>query len=412
MSSSALELDRIIAPVKAKARIQALDVIRGLSILGILAVNADGFASTMLSALNPPTWLFPNQGWTAILFWIMDAFFHDKFVTLFSMLFGVSLFLVGGERSDRQKGRLLRRRLTVLFVFGLLHGFGIWWGDILSLYAMTGAIMFFCRSWQPRTLMIVGIVLYAFMQCKELPPGALPFASPEARAQAVAKMVPGRASIARRKARAVVEQTEATSSWAGAYRENAREYLRLLSGNPSLVPATLALMMIGLALFKSGFLAARSSTRRYTTVIATGAIALAVVGWLTWQKDIAGVPVLGGDVVALLLTPVISLAYASTLILILRAGAAFALSPLAAAGRMAFTNYLTQSLIMTSIFYGGRGALMGEIDRPGLWGIVIAVWALQLIWSPLWLSRFEMGPFEWVWRCLTYGRRLPLLKQT
>jgi uncharacterized protein len=80
----------------------------------------------------------------------MDVFFHDKFITLFSMLFGVSLFLVGGESSDRRKGRLLARRLGVLLIFALLHGFGIWWGDVLSLYAVTGALMFFCRSWRAR----------------------------------------------------------------------------------------------------------------------------------------------------------------------------------------------------------------------------------------------------------------------
>ena len=77
-----------------RARIQSLDVIRGVSILGILAVNADGFAVPMEAAMNPLTWPFPNEGWTALSYWLMDAFFHEKFVTLFSMLFGMSLFLL------------------------------------------------------------------------------------------------------------------------------------------------------------------------------------------------------------------------------------------------------------------------------------------------------------------------------
>ena len=77
---------------------------------------------------------------------------------------------------------------------------------------------------------------------------------------------------------------------------------------------------------------------------------------------------------------------------------------------MALTNYLSQSLIMTSVFFGGRGAQMGNVDKPGLWAITVAIWALQFVWSPLWLSRFEMGPFEWVSRCLTLGRRIPILK--
>ena len=107
----------------------------------------------------------------------------------------------------------------------------------------------------------------------------------------------------------------------------------------------------------------------------------------------------------------IALGYASVLILAWKAGAARWLSPLAAAGRMALTNYLAQSAIMTSLFYGGRGlGLMGQVDRPALWIIVLLIWALQLVWSPLWLSRFRMGPAEWVWRSLTYGRAMPIRK--
>jgi len=99
------------------------------------------------------------------------------------------------------------------------------------------------------------------------------------------------------------------------------------------------------------------------------------------------------------------------LILLVKAGARFITEPLAAVGRMAFTNYLTQSLIMTTIFWGGRGfGLYGEVDRPTLIGIVVAIWVLQLIWSPLWLARFQMGPFEWIWRRLSYGRPVAMAK--
>lgn len=114
-------------PDTGKTRIEALDLIRGVAILGILVVNADGFAAPMVASLNPLTWPFPNEGLSALSFWLMDTLFHEKFVSVFSMLFGVSLFLVGGERADRARGRVLARRLALLFGFGLLHGFGIWW---------------------------------------------------------------------------------------------------------------------------------------------------------------------------------------------------------------------------------------------------------------------------------------------
>ena len=155
----------------ATPRIHALDAIRGVAVLGILAVNAEAFAGPMAALHNMLAWPFPHQGATALSFWCIDVFFREKFVTLFSMLFGISLFLVGGERDDHTRGRLLRRRLMALFAFALLHGFGVWWGDILSLYAVTGAIMYFCRSWQPRRLIAVGAALYGAMLLLLAPAG-------------------------------------------------------------------------------------------------------------------------------------------------------------------------------------------------------------------------------------------------
>ncbi|MBT2767083.1 DUF418 domain-containing protein [Stenotrophomonas sp. ISL-67] len=401
----------VVNPAPGKLRIQALDVIRGLAILGILAVNADGFAAPQSASLKPAMWLFPNEGWTAISYWVMDTFFHEKFLTIFSMLFGVSLFLVGGDGSDPKKGRILARRLAILLLFGLLHGFGIWWGDILSLYAVTGFVMLFCRSWQPKLLMGVGVVLYAAMALSAIPAAAYPFASPSVRAEAEAAHTPDPAVLAERKAKTLENMAEAKASWVGAYQLNTKEYVNLLSGNPWLVPQTLALMMIGLSLFKGGFLAGKSSHRRYVVAIAWGAAALVAAAWLAWQADVLERPVLGDKGLNLLLSPAVSLGYVAGLVLLLRSGAGTLLSPLAATGRMAFTNYITQSLVMTSIFYGGRGALMGHVDRPGLWALTIAIWISQLIWSPLWLSRFEMGPLEWVWRSLTVGHWVPLRKR-
>ncbi len=409
--ASVSELDNASASLETKLRIQALDVIRGVSILGILAVNADGFASPMSGSLHPATWPFPNEGLTAILYWIVDAFFHEKFVTLFSMLFGISMFLVGGERSDLHKGRILRRRLLVLLLFSMLHGFGIWWGDVLSLYACTGFVMFFCRSWRPKTLMIVGLLLYSVFACARLPTAALPFGSTEARAQALSKLSPDHTALTKSRQKVAAEIVEARSSWAGAYRINAREYLHLLSGDAWIVPSTLSLMMVGLSLFKMGFLKGQSTPSTYLSVTAMGAVALSIGATLAWQKDICEVPLLISIVAQQLLAPFVSLAYASLLILALRAGAASAMAPFAAVGRMAFTNYLTQSLIMTTIFYGGRGGLIGAVDRPALAVIVVAVWAIQLTWSTWWLKKFDMGPFEWLWRCLTYGRLVPLLRK-
>jgi uncharacterized protein len=396
--------------ISDKPRIQALDVFRGLAVLGILAVNADGFAAPQMASLQPNMWFYPNEGATALSYWIMETFFHEKFLTIFSMLFGVSLFLVGGDGSDPRRSRIVVRRLAILLAFGLLHGFAIWWGDILSLYAITGLVMIFCRAWPPKVLWGLGVALYAGMAFSTIPSAAYPFASLSEKAATISERVQDPAALKLQQSMVAQATVEAKSSWAGAYRWNTQEYLDLLYGNPWLVPQTLALMMIGLSLFKSGFLAGRSSSQRYLVVIVTGTVALAIVGWLAWQAVMLERQVLGERGFMLLLAPLVSLAYVAGLVLLLKAGKGRVLSPLAAAGRMAFTNYLTQSLLMTSIFYGGRGGLMGEVDRPALWAITICIWILQLIWSPLWLARFEMGPLEWVWRSLTLGRRVPLRK--
>src|SRR5690606_6112040 len=133
------------------------------------------------------------------------------------------------------------------------------------------------------------------------------------------------------------------------------------------------LMMVGMALYKTGFLTGARKGRVYGAVVVAAAAALALVAWLTWRKTVGGEDLLWAGGVEFLLSPLIGLGYASVLILLWKAGAAGLLSPLAAAGRMALTNYLTQSLIMTTIFYGGRGlGLMGQVDRPALWAIVVA----------------------------------------
>lgn len=105
----------------------------------------------------------------------------------------------------------------------------------------------------------------------------------------------------------------------------------------------------------------------------------------------------------------IALGHAAALLLLVRLGALGVVRrALAATGRMAFTNYLTQTLICTTLFYGYGFGLYGRLDRPALLAIVVAIWTLQLIWSPLWLSRFRFGPAEWLWRSLTYWRLQPM----
>lgn len=325
------------------------------------------------------------------------------------MLFGVSLFLVGGERSDKERGKVLRSRLFWLMIFGLIHGALIWYGDILLNYAVTGFLVLFARSWKPRALMIVGVILAA-LSSGMVAAGmmAMQYAPDEIMQKQMAIMV------------LTPEEYEAVRAaingdLVSVFRQNLDWWLTLTSQSlVFLLPRTAGIMMIGLALFKWGFFSGRSPNWLYVLFLVLGAGAFAWT-WVQGQQEAAaGFPIetMTGEGTLLLsvLSPFGSLFYVSLFILILKSGAlGFLMRALAATGRMAFTNYLTQSLMMTTLFWGGRGlGWFGEVDRPDLWAIVGAIWLLQLIWSPLWLSIFKMGPFEWVWRSLTFGRPVPL----
>jgi uncharacterized protein len=399
------------APVEEANRIKSLDVVRGFALLGILAVNAAFFAAPFQAARNP---LLPPLDINESTLWswfLMHVIFDFKMITLFSMLFGASIYLVGGERTDKERGRVLYRRLAWLVVFGVIHGALIWYGDILLAYGLTGLLVMFARSWRPSALFTGGAVLFVLSTVLFSGLGAtLQYAPADAIAESRADTwSPPAEEIARMTA---AYQGDAISST----RENLNKWLAFVGFIPLVMLRTAGVMMIGMALFKTGFFSGKSPNRVYINTALIGAVALAVVAWqawINWQLRFEFTHMMGaGNFANTVLSPLISLLYASVLIMLVKGNALrFLTAPLAAAGQMAFTNYISQSLIMTMIFYGGRGfGLWGQVDRPTLWAVVLAVWALQLIWSPLWLSRFKMGPLEWVWRRLSYGRPVAMAK--
>lgn len=400
------------APVEAGRRIKTLDVLRGLAILGILAVNAPFFAAPWQTAINPNLEPLSIEGGAAWPWFVPHVFFEAKFITLFSLLFGASLFLVGGERSDKERGKVLHRRLGWMLLFGIIHGAAIWFGDILLVYAISGFIVMLARSWKPRTLLMTGAVLYVFLQALGFLSGAAMGLLP---AEALEEM---RAEMWTPEERTVAA---AIAGFGGSFVESlAANFEAWRQFVPyelfSAVPRTIAVMLIGMALFKSGFLSGAAPNWVYWLTAGAGAVALALVAYQAQINHAAAFEFMHmqsrGALVNQALSIFITLLYASLLILCVKSGAlSFLTNALAPVGQMAFTNYITQSLIMTAIFYGGRGfGLYGQLERDQLLLIVAGVWALQLIWSPLWLARFRMGPLEWIWRRLSYGKPLAIGK--
>jgi len=402
----------VLAPVAVRDRVVTLDVLRGFALLGILAVNAMAFAwpFDMMLAPNSAPYLVDGalSPADARAQWWVDVFFADKMRTLFTLLFGVSIFLVGGERSDRARGALLQRRLLWLGAIGLIHGLVFWFGDILLLYALSGLVMLLLRSWSAKKLLWVGggvTLAYALIQA------GIGIAMTHLPAEISAEMNSNPFGTT---AEDVIQTVAAaTSGPFGWWLNNAKSWLlSSLFVLPVAPFAAVPLMMIGLGLYKIGFLSGRSPVWVYLGFIALAAANLVMLGQAQAQELARPLAeeVTGGWAEAWsAFAPLVAIGYASVLILLTTRGLGVVTRVFAPVGRMAFTNYLAQTLIMTTLFYlpiGPRG--YGEVTPAGLWSIVGAVWLVQLIWSPLWLARFQMGPLEWVWRCLTYGRRMPL----
>ncbi len=395
-------------PVAAGARIQTLDVLRGVAVLGILAVNAAAFALPFSAAMSPEQSPFPLVGASAVARWTVEVFFHQKFVTLFSMLFGVSIFLVGGERSDEARGRLLRRRLMWLALFGVIHGAVFWYGDILLLYAWSGLFVMLMRSMPARRLIQIGAAATLILATLQGATMWLTVNGPAPLTDAL-----GDDAVALADGAVTASIAAYRSGWPAGFIENLKAWGMLQSASLfAYVFASIALMMMGMGLFKAGFFHGRMPTRIYVALIAVGGAVLALLGVLEWHEIMAGpgVEATRGWAEVVAAYPLfITLADTSGLILLTTRGLAWVRKIFAPVGQMAFTNYLTQTLMMATLFSMPWGPqLMGQVDYPAQWAIVIAVWALQLIWSPLWLSRFRMGPLEWLWRRLSYGHDLPL----
>jgi len=360
-------------------RIAALDYLRGLSILGILLVNAIAFAQPAAVYGHPH--LIAMSRADDIAWAVTEVFFRDKFITAFTLLFGVSTFLVGREP------RVLWRRLWWLVLFGVVHGALIWYGDILLLYAVCGLLFLRWRHMPWRRLLAMGLVVFVV--------GAVLANWPQGDGAPL-----DLGQVARMR-----------SGFFASLAGNAGEWARGLPGLPGYLPVTLGGMMIGLGLFHGGYLKGEARARTYGLAVVAAALGLLAIAWAVW----IGTP-WPPMVNALLCLPV-TLGYAGVLVLAARTGwGRMMLYPLACAGRMAFTNYLCQSLIMTAIFYGGRGlgfpglGLFGTMAHAALVPIVAAIWVGQLIVSVLWLRWFRYGPFEWVWRSLSYGRRVAIIR--
>lgn len=400
-----------IAPVKPKERNLALDVLRGVALLGILLMNIQSFAMPAAAYFNPTA--FGDLTGANRAAWTFSHIFADqKFMTIFSILYGAGIILITRKLEDRgQKSAGLHYRRTFwLLLIGLAHAYLLWYGDILVTYALVALVVFFLRKLSPRWLILLGILSLAVSTALQLfAAGSLQFFPPEQVAAFAEDWQPDAETVAWE-----------TAVYQGSYLDTFAHR----------VPASIdmntfsflfwgmwragGLMLVGMALFKLGVLTAQRSRRFYSLMALLGfTIGLLLVGvgisrnfaasWTLEYSRFVGVQwnywgSLG-----------VSLAYIALIMLAAKSERLRGLlTPFAAVGRTALSNYLFQTIVATTLFYGYGFGLFGNVSRLGQLLIVLSIWPLQVVLSTLWLRRFRFGLAEWLWRSLTYGRVQPL----
>ena len=398
--------------VAAPDRIVGLDVTRGFAVMGILAMNIVAFAMPQNAYITPVNW--GGDSGVDLFAWAFNYVLLDsKMRGLFSMMFGASTLLVmqSALASGRSPARTHYGRMAVLAIFGLIHFYLIWFGDILFLYAMMGMLLYLFRNLGVRALAIWGGCLIALntllmgAMLSFLALGASPSAPPEM-AEARAEF---NADFAFHSPASVREATLYRSTHAAIVAEkiSPKKWFSPFASILQFGAETIGLMLIGMALFKSGLLSGTWSLDRLARwrnrCLGFGIAANICLLYVQISGGMEALMLLASTfVLSVPFDVIMSIGYAA---LFMGLAQKFASSPMiariAAAGRAAFTNYLGTSILMTTIFYGYGLGLFGTIDRAVLYLFVAGAWLFMLLWSKPWLDRFRFGPLEWLWRSLS-----------
>ncbi|MGN6278970.1 MAG: DUF418 domain-containing protein [Sphingomonas sp.] len=416
----------LTAPARGEqtTRILTLDAIRGVAVMGILLMNIVAFAMPEAAYSNP--YAYGGHRGADFAAWLLDYVLVDgKMRGLFSFLFGASTLLVieRAEAKGESPAVVHYWRMAWLFAFGMAHFVLLWWGDILSHYALVGCVAFLFRKLPPYKLVTMAVLLLV-MEFVLVHGAGQQIAAQEAAVRAgyasaevlrgyatnrLTLGVPTAAEIAQDLALHRGSYAGLVGHrWADVVREPVQTFIFL-------GPETLGYMLLGMAGLRSGMLTGAWSRRRY--------LAGALIGFgtgLPAYSALAMIPIRHGfdvsSVAASALVwsepfrPIMICGWACLILLLIRPGG-WLTERLAAVGRMAFSNYLGTTIVCTTLFYGYGFGLYGELSRASLYCVVVLIWLTMLIWSAPWLARFRYGPFEWLWRSLARRRLQPMVRQ-
>ncbi len=405
-------------PVAAQERIEVIDVLRGVAIFGILVVNVLYFFNPWYA---PITTADSTTGEHVVKF-ITNAFFVSKFYTLFSFLFGLGMAIQISRAQSRGVPFLpvYVRRLLVLALFGIAHGVLLWTGDILLMYAVIGfiTVMLF-RKRSPKTLLVWALIFLILpVLFIAVSAGLIELAKAAPAETGALEQVQAAFDASREEARSeITAATEAytSSSWWVVTQYRISEFFSLITSTMLfMVPSVLGMFLLGLRAGKKGWFSnIEANTGLFRRILVwalpIGLILNLFVGATGFEQNKLGIDMFTrmqlAQVTALGIGSVLlSLSYIAGIVLLSRSAAgARMLTPLAPVGRMALTNYISHSIVMSTLAYGYGAGMFGTTSLVTGFLLAIGLYALQIPVSGWWLRRRRYGPLEWLWRRLTYG---------
>lgn len=427
-------------PISRAQRIQTIDMIRGFALLGILMMNIPYFGAPTTQI---PVWFkLPTDSIDFQTFQLVSVVFEGTMRALFSMLFGAGalLFLAKKELPDSRYSvaDFYYRRLLWLVGFGLVNAYILLWpGDILYTYGICGLVLFPFRKLSAKTLLFIGIgclvVLFGksiwkgldtldtrakYQQAIQVEKQKKPLSEELQKAKESWQRIEKSTQYDKKKEEAVVKKMDQGYSTIFAKYIPLNTKLESIKFYQDYFFDALALMFLGMALFKWGFFSNQLQTQTYVLTLVVGYGLGLLIGWLAFQNSVAwfqnpGKALDSGDFPFGWLyhfrRAATAIGHASLLLLLYRSGIVnWLMKALSNVGQMAFSNYLMQSIFCGFIFYGYGFSYFGELALHQLYYVVAGIWLFQLIFSAIWLSYFRFGPFEWLWRTLTYWKKQPM----
>ncbi len=414
-------------------------MLRGVALLGILTMNINGMALPGQAGLEEPTIAGGDTGLNLVAWFSNELFFSGKMRTLFSMLFGAGLILMTA-RSESKAGAtpladIYYRRNIWLIVFGLIHGYILLWpGDILYGYGLCALFLFTFRNTTAKRLIMASLCAFAILVFVSLYDWRV-IHGQHAEAAATGVILADGGTLTEEQKAAKETWEEKLESFKPGEKKIEEEIATMrggywgifkhLSGKTASLESVMfyriwfwdviGMMLLGMAMMKMGIFTAGRSYRFYIWMIAIGyGIGNPLNAGVSYYKISQGF-----DPVMIHMTWMIynlqrltvAIGYVGLVMLICKSGAVQWLTArLAAVGRMALTNYISQTILCTLVFYGYGLGLFARLERHQIVLVVVGIWIFQLIVSPIWLRHFRFGPLEWIWRKLKHRplEKLPL----